>query len=94
MGNRLPVAVAGGRVFAPAVGSGLSALSARDGSLLWRVPTGSYTYASPAVDGGRVFFADYGGNVYAASAATGEVLWRGDAGGSVSGASWRRVSAW
>ena len=48
-----------GRVFAPSVFSGLSALSAANG-LLWRIPTGSYMYSSPAYYRGRVYVGNYG----------------------------------
>ena len=73
-------------VFAPDVGSGFTALSAQTGEVLWRVGTGTYTYASPAVYRNRVFFADYSGTVYAADTATGSIAWSASAGGAVSGA--------
>jgi outer membrane protein assembly factor BamB len=73
-------------VFAPSVFSGLSALSARSGRLLWRVPVGSYLYSSPAAYKGRVYFGAYNGLVYSASASSGRVLWTRPAGGRVSGA--------
>jgi outer membrane protein assembly factor BamB len=79
------VAVAGGRVFAPSVFSGLSALSARSGHLLWRIGVGAYLYSSPAVFRNRVYFGTYAGLVYCADARSGHVLWTRPAGGRVSG---------
>ena len=65
------MAVAGGRVFAPSVFSGLSALSARTGRLLWRLPVGAYLYSSPAVFRNRVYFGTYGSVVYSRGRALG-----------------------
>jgi outer membrane protein assembly factor BamB len=73
-------------VFAPSVFSGLSALSARTGRLLWRIPVGSYMYSSPAVYRGRVYFGAFNGHVYSASAKSGHIYWSRPAGGRVSGA--------
>ena len=80
------VAVARGRVFAPSVFSGMSALSARTGRLLWRIPIGAYTYSSPAVYRGRVYFGTYEGLVYSVDARSGKIFWTRPAGGAVSGA--------
>jgi outer membrane protein assembly factor BamB len=66
--------------------SGLSALSAKSGRLLWRISAGSYVYSSPAAYKGRVYFGAYNGLVYAVSAGSGHVLWTRAAGGRVSGA--------
>ena len=60
------VAVAGGERVRPVGLLGLSALSARTGRLLWRVPVGPYLYSSPAVYKGRVYFGAYKGLVYSA----------------------------
>jgi len=73
-------------VFAPSVFSGLSALSARSGRLLWRIPVGAYLYSSPAAYRSRVYFGAYTGLVYCASARSGRILWARPAGGNVSGA--------
>ncbi|MBW3592821.1 MAG: PQQ-binding-like beta-propeller repeat protein [Actinobacteria bacterium] len=79
-------AVAGGRVFVPSVFSGLSALSARTGALLWRIPSGAYTYASPAYHRGRVYFGTYAGIVYCVDARSGRIIWTRSVGSAVSGA--------
>jgi outer membrane protein assembly factor BamB len=64
----------------------MSALSARTGRLLWRIPIGAYTYSSPAVYRGRVYFGTYEGLVYSVDARSGRILWTRPAGGAVSGA--------
>ena len=78
-------AVAGGKVFVPSVAYSFSAFST-SGRLLWRIPTGSYVYSSPAVSDGVVCFGAYNGVFYGASAGSGRVLWRVSTGGAVSGA--------
>jgi outer membrane protein assembly factor BamB len=80
------VAVGASRVFASSVFSGLSALSARTGRLLWRVPVGAYLYSAPAFYRGRVYFGTYGGVVSSADAASGRILWSRSIPGRVSGA--------
>lgn len=64
-------------------GSGLFALNATDGSVLWSVPDDTGIVASPAVSDGVVYWASQNGSVLAANATTGEVLWRSDAGGEL-----------
>jgi outer membrane protein assembly factor BamB len=78
--------VAGGRVFAPSVFSGLSALSAGSGRLLWRIPVGVYLYSAPAAYKGRVYFGTYAGRVYCASARSGRIIWSRGIGRRISGA--------
>ena len=78
-------AVAGGKVFVPSVAYSFSAFST-SGRRLWRIPTGSYVYSSPAVSDGVVCFGAYNGVFYGASAGSGRVLWRVSTGGAVSGA--------
>jgi outer membrane protein assembly factor BamB len=70
----------------PSVFSGLSALSARTGALLWRIPVGVYLYSSPAYYRGRIYFGTYAGVVYCADARSGRVLWTRSIPGRVSGA--------
>ncbi|MBM4248039.1 MAG: hypothetical protein FJ149_01110 [Euryarchaeota archaeon] len=64
-------------------GSGLFALNATDGSVLWSVPDETGIIASPALADGTVYWASQNGSVLAANATTGEVLWRADAGGEI-----------
>ena len=78
-------AVAGGKVFVPSVAYSFWAFST-SGRRLWRIPTGSYVYSSPAVSDGVVCFGAYNGVFYGASAGSGRVLWRVSTGGAVSGA--------
>jgi outer membrane protein assembly factor BamB len=78
-------AVAGGKVFVPSVAFSFWAFST-SGRRLWRIPTGSYVYSSPAVADGVVCFGAYNGVFYGASAGSGRVLWRVSTGGAVSGA--------
>jgi outer membrane protein assembly factor BamB len=66
--------------------SGLSALSAQSGRLLWRIPVGVYLYSSPAVFRGRVYFGTYAARVYSVDARSGRIFWTRPAGGPVSGA--------
>jgi outer membrane protein assembly factor BamB len=78
-------AVAGGKVFVPSVAFSFWAFST-SGRRLWRIPTGSYVYSSPAVADGVVCFGAYNGVFYGVSAGSGRVLWRIPTGGAVSGA--------
>lgn len=78
-------AVAGGRVFVPSVAYSFTAFST-SGRRLWRIPTGTYVYSSPAVADGVVCFGAFDGVFYGASAASGRILWRVPTGGVVSGA--------
>jgi outer membrane protein assembly factor BamB len=45
-------------------GRELLAVSAEDGTILWRVATDAWVWAGPALDGGRLFFGDIEGNFY------------------------------
>lgn len=57
-------------------GSGLFALDASDGSVLWSIPDDTGIAASPALRHGVVYSASLNGTVLAANATTGEVLWQ------------------
>ncbi len=57
-------------------GSGLFALDATDGSVLWSIPDDTGIVASPAFLDGVVYSASLNGTVLAANATTGEVLWQ------------------
>ena len=63
--------------------SGLFALNATDGSLLWMIPDDCGIAASPALAGGRVYSCSLNGTVIAADAATGQVLWESPRGGEM-----------
>jgi outer membrane protein assembly factor BamB len=78
-------AVDGGRVFVPSVAYSFTAFST-SGRRLWRIPTGTYVYSSPAVADGVVCFGAFNGVFYGASAASGRILWRVPTGGVISGA--------
>ena len=57
-------------------GSGLFALNATDGSVVWSIPDDTGIAASPAYMDGTVYSASLNGTVLAANATTGEVLWQ------------------
>jgi outer membrane protein assembly factor BamB len=79
-------AVHGGTVFAGcqnSSGSGLFALDASNGSVLWSIPDDTGIAASPACLDGVVYSASQNGTVLSANATTGEVLWQADAGGEL-----------
>jgi outer membrane protein assembly factor BamB len=57
-------------------GSGLFALDALDGSVLWSIPDDTGIEASPAYKDGVVYSASLNGTVLAANATTGTVLWQ------------------
>jgi outer membrane protein assembly factor BamB len=63
--------------------SGLFALNASDGSILWSVPDDRGIAASPAVVNGTVYSCSQNGSVIAVNATTGEVLWTAGMGGEI-----------
>ena len=63
--------------------SGLFALNATDGSVLWSVSDDRGIAASPAVVDGIVFSSSQNGTVIAVNASSGEVLWTAEMGGEM-----------
>jgi len=64
-------------------GSGLFALNATDGSVVWSVPDDRGIAASPAVVDGVVFSCSQNGTAIAVNATTGEILWTAATGGEM-----------
>ncbi len=78
VGGRLtqPV-VAGGRVFAAAVGEGrVVSLDAAGGKVLWQFPAGARIDTAPTIDGDVCIFGCHDGYVYCLRAADGALVWR------------------
>jgi outer membrane protein assembly factor BamB len=63
--------------------SGLFALNASDGSVIWSVADDRGIAASPAVEDGTVFSCSQNGTVIAVNASSGEVLWTAAMGGEM-----------
>ena len=63
--------------------SGLFALNASDGSVLWSVPDDRGIAASPAVVDGAVYSCSQNGTVLAVNATSGEILWTAAMGGEM-----------
>lgn len=59
-----------------APGSGIDAVDAATGALLWSAATNGQVYASPAVAEGLVVVGDFAGSLYAFDAATGSLVWQ------------------
>jgi hypothetical protein len=73
--------IAGGKVFLGTESGNFHALSAADGSRLWKFPAAADEHVGPilhaaGVENGRVFFASMDGYVYALEAATGKLEWK------------------
>ena len=80
-------AVADGRVFVTSsTEKTVSALDARDGSLIWRQELRNFAYPAAAVDGGIVVTGSYGGDMTAWRAADGRKLWSHVLGNRIYGA--------
>jgi outer membrane protein assembly factor BamB len=54
------------------------AISAADGKVLWRVPTGGWVWGGPALKDGMLYFGDLSGVFYALDAANGKTVWKLD----------------
>lgn len=63
--------------------SGLFALNASDGSVIWSVPDDRGIAASPAVVNGTVYSCSQNGTVLAVNATSGEILWTAAMGGEM-----------
>ena len=63
--------------------SGLFALNASDGYVIWSVPDDRGIAASPAVEDGAVYSSSQNGTVIAVNASSGEVLWTAAMGGEM-----------
>ncbi len=55
--------------------SGLFAMNASDGSIIWSIPDDAGIAASPALSGGTVYSCSLNGTVLAANASTGSIFW-------------------
>ena len=69
------IAAAGGRVYATTGFGELIALSASDGSVIWRQDLGGAASGSPAVRGDQVYAVSRAGRAFAVDAASGRVRW-------------------
>jgi outer membrane protein assembly factor BamB len=78
-----------GRVFVATQDGFLHALSANDGTPLWKIGakegSGSFGYSSPTLRGGTLYIASWGhdGNVFAVDANTGSIVWESKTGQAI-----------
>lgn len=63
-------------------GSGVHAVDAATGNLLWKAPI-SFVYSTPVVDGGRVYAGSTNHRIYALDAETGSIVWSTMTGGPI-----------
>ncbi|MEW5870019.1 MAG: PQQ-binding-like beta-propeller repeat protein [Chloroflexota bacterium] len=65
-----------GVLYAGTFGAEMLAVDVNDGSLLWRVPTSSWVWSSPALVEGVLYFSDLQGTGYAVNASDGAIIWQ------------------
>lgn len=75
LSERLQPALAGGRVYTAASDGTITALDAKDGSLIWRKELHRPVSGGPAAGNGLVVVGTHEGEVLALAAADGELLW-------------------
>jgi RNA polymerase sigma-70 factor (ECF subfamily) len=78
--DRIPPCLADEELVLVAHSSGLTALSAEDGTEAWTFTVYAEILAVPACAGGRAFFGTEGGRFFAVDLRTGERVWQTDAG--------------
>ena len=76
-------AVLDGRVFAAALGGGVSAIDLRSGQVAWRYPSGLRLSGGPGAGDGLVVVGSLEGDVVALDAATGTEKWKAKVGNEV-----------
>ena len=63
----------------------LVAIDAADASIIWKIPTEDWVWASPVIEGDTLYFADIAGNFYAIDRNTQKQLWTLSTGSDIVG---------